>query len=207
MAKNKATMYNAPPNALETRILPSHRPVAYQWALHLVDGISFAHAHDIILADFDTSQCWLSSDPHLTLSLAGFLHARFSYTIQWGRIVPASVPSNRSLFHPLIDGGDATKQTDFFVFGCVLFEIMTGVWPSRHFESRSWDEREAIVRQKEWPPLEENNMGKIVRQCWDSQFDSAEQVKAALVWFVQDLGWEVDEKNNLKDFDAAALFN
>jgi serine/threonine protein kinase len=207
MAKHKATMYSAPLDALDSRILPSHRPVAYQWAVHLIDAISFAHAHDVILADFDTSQCWLSSDPHLTLSLAGFLHASFSYTIQWGRIVPASVPSNRSLFHPLVDGCDATKQTDVFVFGCVLFEIMTGFWPSKHSESRSWDDREAIVRRREWPPLEEDYMGNIVRQCWNNQFDSAEQVKAALVSFVRDRGLEVDEKSNLKDFDAAALLN
>jgi serine/threonine protein kinase len=207
MAKYKATMYSAPHDALASRILPSHRPVAYQWALHLIDGIGFAHAHDVILADFDASQCWLSSDPHLTLSLAGFLHASFSYTVQWGRIIPASVPSNRSIFHPLVDGGDATKQTDLFMFGCVLFEIMTGFWPSKHFDSRSWDEREAIVRRKEWPPLEDEFMGKIVRECWNNQFDSTEQVTAALVLFVQDLGWEVDEKSNLKDFDAAALFS
>ena len=49
MAKYKATMYSAPHDALASRILPSHRPVAYQWALHLIDGIGFAHAHDVIL--------------------------------------------------------------------------------------------------------------------------------------------------------------
>lgn len=84
---------------------------------------------------------------------------------------------------------------------------MTGFWPSKHSESRSWDDREAIVRRREWPPLEEDYMGNIVRQCWNNQFDSAEQVKAALVSFVRDRGLEVDEKSNLKDFDAAALLN
>jgi hypothetical protein len=84
---------------------------------------------------------------------------------------------------------------------------MTGFWPSRHFDTRSWDEREAVVRRREWPPLDEDCMGEIVRRCWNNQFDSVEQVKAALVSFVQDLGWEVDEKINLKDFDAAALFD
>ena len=200
-------MYSSPHDALESRILPSHRPVAYQWALHLIDGISFAHAHEVILADFDASQCWLSSDSHISLSLAGFLHASFSYAIEWGRIVPANVPSNRSLFHPLIDGCDATKQTDLFLFGCVLFEIMTGFWPSRYSDSRSWGEREAVVRRKEWPLLEKDFMGEIVHRCWNYQFDSAEQVKEALVSFVRQLGWEVDERSNLKDFDAAALFN
>ena len=198
-------MYSAPFDAATSRILLSHRPLAYQWALHIIDGLAFVHAHDVIFGDLDLSQCWLSSDSHLSLSLAGFVNASFSYAARWGHMISAD-RTNMNNFHPLEHHRNPTKQTDIFLFGCVLFELMTGFWPGTRSGLGSWREVAALISRKAWPPLEEACMGNIVHQCWNNDFVSAEQVKAALMLFLRDLEWEVDKNSNLQYLDAAALF-
>ncbi|KAF2993406.1 hypothetical protein E8E13_001835 [Curvularia kusanoi] len=209
ITKHRSAMYSAPLNTTTSRIIPSYRPVVYQWALHLIDGLAFVHAHDVIIGDMHTSRIWLSSDSHLSVAPFGFLSA--SYVRDWGFGVfqPGSRFNNLN-FHPL-EGQDErrpTQQTDIFLFGCMLFQFMTGFWPANDVEG--WSIINRPFDSPAWPLvpiLEEVHMGRIVRQCWNGHFESAEQVKAAVVSLVRDSGWEIDEQCNLSDFDAASLFS
>ncbi|KAF1937733.1 hypothetical protein EJ02DRAFT_475944 [Clathrospora elynae] len=125
--QSRAAMYSTPIDAVYSRILASNRPLIYQWALHPISGLSFIHAHDIVFGDLDLRQCWLSSDSHLSLSLVGFVHAGFRRSTDgaWydGR------QTNAAWFHPLEHQSNSTTQTDLFLYGCVVYELITGAWP------------------------------------------------------------------------------
>jgi serine/threonine protein kinase len=182
--QQRTVMYNAPLDAVTSRILPSYRLLAYRWALHIADGLTFVHAHDVIFGDLDLSQCWLSSDADLSLSLAGFVHASFKYRARWDRVIPA-YRTNPNGFHPLEHQREATKQTDIFLFGCVLYQIMTGFWPATQSELSGWQQEASLILQQAWPLLEEEYMGEIVHKCWNNKFTSTEQLKAAIAFFLQ----------------------
>lgn len=109
-------------------------------------------------------------------------------------------------FHPLEHQCNPTKLTDIFLFGCVLFELMTGFWPGIRSGLGSWQEMAALIPLRAWPLLEEACMGNIVHQCWNNEFFDAEHVKAALASFLQDLGQEIDKNGNLLGLDDALLF-
>ncbi|KAH7079568.1 kinase-like domain-containing protein [Paraphoma chrysanthemicola] len=197
--QNRATMYSAPLDAASSRILGVHRPLMYQWALHIISGLSFIHAHDIIFGELNLSHCWLSSDLHL--SLVGFVNAGF-----WRRATGVWYDCTRTSsewFHPLEHQYKHTTQTDLFLYGCVVYELMTGFWPGDR-TGKSGPEIAMMVSRKEWPPLETEHMGEIVRKCWAGDFEDAKQLKAEVVAFLEGSGWSIDD-DNLQGLGASKL--
>ncbi|KAH7550946.1 hypothetical protein BM1_10319 [Bipolaris maydis] len=132
------------------------------WALHIISALSFIHEHDIIFGDLSLEDCWLSSDSHLSLSLVGFLSAGFRRRTNgvWYHCTRTS----GELFHPLEHQSQQSMQTDLFLFGCVMYELMTGFWPGEH-TGKSEQEVAMMIPRKEWPPLEVECIGEIVRKC------------------------------------------
>jgi hypothetical protein len=63
-----------------------------------------------------------------------------------------------------------------------------------------------MVIRKEWPLLEADCMGEIVRKCWNDEYAGVEEVKAAVVEFLEGLGWEIEGNDDLKGFNATNLF-
>jgi hypothetical protein len=65
LTRHKATMYDA------DRIVPKYRPLIYQWALHLIPGLSFVHSEDTVFGDSELKYagckktilccCWAAS--------------------------------------------------------------------------------------------------------------------------------------------------
>jgi hypothetical protein len=49
-------------------------------------------------------------------------------------------------------------------------------------------------------------MGEIVRKCWNDEYAGVEEVKAAVVEFLEGLGWEIEGNDDLKGFNATNLF-
>jgi serine/threonine protein kinase len=201
-------MYSGPQDAPTTRLLPSFRPLAYQWALHIISGLAFVHSHNVVFGDPSLAECWLASDSRFSLSLVGFANAGFNYFKEWSAVYPGERKSSME-FHPFDDRDGPTQQTDLFLWGCIVYELMTGYWPltpealSRQYTTR---ELEARVVRKEWPRLEPEYMGAIVRRCWNGEYASAEEVKAAVKTFLQGLGWEIEDNDDLKGFCATDLF-
>ncbi|KAF2790992.1 hypothetical protein K505DRAFT_419452 [Melanomma pulvis-pyrius CBS 109.77] len=206
ITEHRSTMYSAPLDAPTSRILPSHRPLAYQWALHIISGLTFVHSHDVIFGDLNLIHCWLSSDSHLSLSLVGFVNAGFNYVERWSHIIHGD-RTNGNNFHPLEHQANPTKQTDLFLYGCTVYELMTGFWPATRSGIPTWREIAAMVPRKEWPLLEAECMGEIVRKCWNGEYASAEEVKASVVAFLGGLGWEIEGDDDLKGFNATDLFS
>jgi hypothetical protein len=104
-------------SAQSGRIVSYYRPLIYQWAFHLISGLAFVHANDIIFGDLNLTYCWFS--PNLSLSIVGFVDAGFRCEARWGRIYDGDRTSFES-FHPLEYQSKPTKQTDLFLYACVV---------------------------------------------------------------------------------------
>jgi serine/threonine protein kinase len=201
--QSRAAMYSTSLDAVSSRVLASHRPLIYQWALHLISGLSFIHAHDIVFGDLNLGHCWLSADSHLSLSLVGFVNAGFRRNTD-GVWFDGS-QTNAAFFHQLEHQSKSTTQTDLFLYGCVVYELMTGAWPGDSLTGKTGPEIRMMILRKEWPPLEDEHMGEIVRKCWAGGFADAKQLKAEVVAFSEGLGWRIDGDDDLQGLDVANL--
>jgi serine/threonine protein kinase len=196
-------MYSTPLDAEISRISASHLPLMYQWALHLISGLSFIHTHDIVFGDLTLAQCWLSSDSHLSLSLAGFSNAGFRDRSTGGWF--DGDRSRAEFFHLLEHQRNPTMQTDLLMYGCVVYELMTGAWPGSRLTGTSGQDVAMRIPSRRWLPLETEHMGEIVHKCWAGGFENAEQVKAEVIAFLEGLGWEIEGNDDLVGFNVAEL--
>ncbi|KAF2445494.1 hypothetical protein P171DRAFT_266300 [Karstenula rhodostoma CBS 690.94] len=97
-------------------------------------------------------------------------------------------------------------------YGCMVYELMTGSWPQtlqRMSRGAAAQDLAAITdmdNSRGWPRLEIEHMGAIVHKCWNGEYASAEEVKAAVKAFLEGLGWEIEGNDDLKGLCAADLF-
>lgn len=94
-------------------------------------------------------------------------------------------------FYPLADkakvpGDEGSPQIDIFVYIYLVYKFMTGTWPG-DVDGQSAQEIVARISQKNWPPQEKEHIGEILHKRWDGAFQDAEQVKAAVVTFLEGL--------------------
>ena len=82
---------------------------------------------------------------------------------------------------------------------------MTGAWSGDRLENKSGHEVASMVVQREWLSLESECIGEIVHKCWRAGYNSAKEVQAAIITFLQDKGWEVEGDDNSKGFSAIDL--
>lgn len=194
------------------RVRVTHRPLVYKWALQLVSALEFVHAQDIILGDLDTAHCWLSSSPTLSLSLVGFLDSSF-----WDKssgILYLGDSTSSEPFHPLNNrqpgarrAPEPSMQTDLFLWGCVVYELMVGHWPG-HEEgaNRSWDDMSHMISRQEWPILEREYLGEVIMKCWTGRYSSSQSLWKDLLEVLRERGWRVNAGDDLQ-FDASPLFD
>ncbi|QKD56581.1 uncharacterized protein FOBCDRAFT_262433 [Fusarium oxysporum Fo47] len=64
----------APPTS---RIKPEFRPLAYQWSLQLLSGLSLIHSRGIAYGELIETNCWISAGS-LSMAVAGFLGSDFT---------------------------------------------------------------------------------------------------------------------------------
>lgn len=202
--QHRAAMYSAPLDGPSSRILQFHRPLVYQWALHIISGLIFVHSHDIIFGEHGLDQCWLSSS--LDLSLVGFKNAGFRYRKGDYSLIEGDHSTSGFDFTPRESIRNPTKETDLFWFGCTVFHLMTGAWPGDRLENRSGRQAADLAMHGQWRPLESECMGEIVHKCWSGGYNSPEEVQTAIIKFLQDNGWDVEQDDKLQGFVATDLF-
>ncbi|KAJ4414285.1 hypothetical protein N0V82_008014 [Gnomoniopsis sp. IMI 355080] len=161
LAEHRSVMYSQPTGASADegvgRILPQYRPLIYQWALHLISGLVFIGSHSVVFGDLRTDACWLSQ-PGLALSLVGFLDAGFrSPAISSGTQYNGSSWRDEP-FHPLhvprFQAVVPTVRTDLFLWGCLVYELMTGLWPGSGSSTPHAQTQQMLVT-RQWPALKE----------------------------------------------------
>lgn len=194
LAEHRSAMYSQPTGEEGGRILPQYRPLIYQWALHLISGLVFIGSHSVVFGDLRTDTCWLSQ-PGLALSLVGFLDAGFRSPAISSGIQFNGTSWRDEPFHPLhvprFQAVVATVQTDLFLWGCLVYELMTGVWPGSGPSTSRAQAQEMLVTGQ-WPVLEEDYLGRIIRGCWENSYEDAVGVMADLVSTLEADGFEID---------------
>lgn len=206
LAKHQLEMYSAASSGKLPRILPQYLPLIYQWSLHLLSGLSFVNSHSIIFGDLHTEVCWLLS-PSLSLSLVGFLDAGYLCRKRWVTYEGSSTRDEP--FHPChiprMESVVATAQTDLFLWGCLVYELVTGFWPGRG-QGKSTEEIQLMITNRKWPTLEKEFLGDIIKKCWEYDYLDIEDLKRNVISFLKHQGWEIEDGDNLKGFRADELF-
>lgn len=190
-----------------TRVVPEYRPLIYQWALNLISALSFVHSHEVVFGDLCIGTCWVSAPPSLALSLVGFVNASFRVASS-GSLAEGEANSEEP-FHPLnLQSRHAvvpTMKTDLFLWGCLVYELMTSLWPGRG-SGKSDAEIKLAIAQRRWPELEREHLGDVVRKCWEYAYEDAQAAKGDLVAFLSRDGLQVRDGDELQGFQAAGIF-
>jgi hypothetical protein len=195
-------MYKEPVDAPSSRVKAEYLPLVFQWALDAISGLVFVHEHNVVFGEISTVHCWLDSD--YRVSLVGFLNAGFLDTERWSVVVEGDWESG---YDEWLGRRKPSKDTDLMMFGYVVYELMTAYAPASRWEARQWKEDPGNVPRHQWPRLETEYMGDIVRKCWSGEYAGADEVKLDLTRFLTELGWEIDADDKLKGVDAKALIS
>lgn len=155
------------------------------------------HSKDIVFGDPRIEVCWLEKD--LSLKLLGFLDAVYQVSGFSKRYINQLGRYEYEQFHPCHkprwDSLLATTQTDLFVWRCLIYQLMTGFWPGHERQRSDAEIRALFLNRRQWPLLETEYLGGVVRKCWDYECRDAEHLKTDLIRFLTDEGWEVDGMN------------
>lgn len=189
----------------QTRVLPKYRPLIYQWALNQVSGLSFIHSHDIVFGDLCIETCWLSA-PALSISLVGFINAGFritpsGYLCEGDSSRPEPFHPSHLQKRPVVP----TIKTDLFLWGCLVYELMTRLWPGQGI-AKSDAEIKSIITERRWPQLEREYLGDMVRRCWEYAYEDTKAVKDDLMAFFGGEGLKVHGEDELEGFNVDDLF-
>lgn len=62
-----------------------------------------------------------------------------------------------------------------------------------------------MIPRQEWPGLEREYLGEVVRRCWTGGYESIGRLLGGLLEFLQTEGWRVEAGDDL-EFEASPLF-
>jgi tetratricopeptide (TPR) repeat protein/predicted Ser/Thr protein kinase len=154
---------------------PLNGPMAVRDALRvaaeIVEGLEAAHFHGVIHRDLKPSNIMLTAHgvKILDFGLAKLIrdgHSDDTYTLALTRA--GNVMGTPGYMAPeQWHGKPADARSDYYSFGCVLYELLTGKRPGRDCR-----------------PLKPASLDAIIRKCLaedpDKRFQSAEELRAAL---------------------------
>ena len=195
-----------------SRVKPRRLHLIYQWSLQLASALEHIHSYSfeppapkisIVFGDLSMNSCWLT--PEFSLQLLGFLEAGFrtrSSALNLGSIL--SGEPYQPLYYARGQANTPTLQTDLFLWGCVVYELMTGFWPGN---GQGLDDQEiaTLIPRREWPRLETMYLGDVVRKCWTSEITSAAELSETVRRSVVELGAPVGDNDEVLDLDIAEL--
>jgi hypothetical protein len=95
-------------------------------------------------------------------------------------------------------------ETDVFLCGCVIYELMTGYWPGEG-QGLDHEDQKALVARQQWPRLEAEYLGEQVRKCWSGEITSAAEVLGAVRTAVTDMGVVVGDDDEIVDLAIDGL--
>ena len=153
----------------------------------------------IILGDLSIDQCWLSSSGP-SLSLLGFLNAGYRTRSSCLHVVDHNVCFNG--FEPLPKY--ATMQTDLFLWGSVVYELMTDHFPGDG-QGLEWKDIEVLVSRRECPRLETMYLGDVVLKCWAEEITSAAELMVAVRRALTEMGVVLEADDEILDVSLEGL--
>lgn len=141
----------------------------FQWAEDAAEGLQLLHDADVVHCDVEPKNFLLDSD--LALKISDFSGS----SLEGSR---ASACAGRRYSRPGSDfHRQQTTSDDLFGLGSTIYFIMTGQIP---FEDLPSDEVERSYRAQVYPNVANVKCGSIIRQCWDAEATSAQEVYECL---------------------------
>jgi hypothetical protein len=170
--------------------------------LQLLSALVLIHSHNIAYGVFLEESCWISAES-LDISLAGFIYSDFRDPekgwqfrgdfITGLEFSPESLPPSRMVRDP-------TLGTDMFMFGTLIYRIMTSYEPGEGM-GHGLGETARLMRDGDWlPDLEDEFMGKILHKCWRFEYDTVEELQSGVQALIESYGWSV-KGDELEDLD------
>lgn len=191
-----------------SRVKATRLNLVYQWSIHLARALEFINSYtfqspapvtSIVFGDLRLDSCWLPSSGR-SLSVLGFQHAGFR--TRSGPLHAGDIGLSRRGFQP--QGRDPTLQTDLFLWGCVVYELMTGYWPGEG-QGLGLEDQDFLVSRQEWPRLEAVYLGDVVRKCWTGEVTSAAELFGLVREAIAGLGVLVGDDDEIVDLSLEGL--
>lgn len=142
-----------------------------KWAYQVAEAVNLLHRNGIIHCDIKPRNFLL--DATLDIKIIDFSGSSLDGS------KPASGEGTR-FYLPRHWRDPPTVTTDLFALGSTLYEIFQETSPYEEIPS---DQVERRFKEKEFPRVSAIPCGQIIKQCWLSQVDSAENVQI----FIRDM--------------------
>ncbi|KAL6163776.1 hypothetical protein ACJQWK_10301 [Exserohilum turcicum] len=141
-----------------------------RFAKEIAEGVAYAYAKNVIICDIHVRNVLLDSQLHVKLcDFQGRILAPDGTVLCDG-----GASENAEAFMPRSDLDSASIQIDIFALGSTIYRIIAGhrLFPHLHTID---DEAEfqRRYRQAEFPELQEELSGLVVRKCWEGRYSSA----------------------------------
>lgn len=150
----------------------------------MVEAVAYVHSKGIIHSDLRPENILVHATTELSLDLwlCDFGGARCDELGLSGHSLP-----DDPFFDPRLPWKSA-PAIDIFSLGSIIYTILTGHWPYREGKSPvTMDEKclyEAEVNEKfaasVFPDVSVLKGGKVIKGCWDHQYQTAEEVLLAI---------------------------
>jgi serine/threonine protein kinase len=169
----------APCGSLETYIRETDITTEekIRFAKETAEGVAYAHGKNVIICDINVRNVLLDAERHVKLcDFQGRLLGSDGEVIHDG-----GASENAESFMPRDDKDFADVKTDIFALGSTIYYIATGHRPFPELDTID-DEAEFIrrFREDQFPHLETEVGGEVVRKCWECRYSSASEVVADL---------------------------
>ncbi|KAL1622274.1 hypothetical protein SLS56_008807 [Neofusicoccum ribis] len=139
-----------------------------RWAIQAAEGLALLHSSHILHCDFSPRNLLLNSSLELKVADFGGCSINGSWSSAEGSV----------RFHlPRALGTPPTVRADVFALGSTVYEIMTDRIP---YEDVASGQVERLYKLSQFPDLSGVQLGEIIRRCWLSNLQSAQEVYSAL---------------------------
>lgn len=145
-----------------------------QWTLQATEAVAFIHSRDVLHCDLNVYNMLL--DAGLNIKLCDFQGRLLSPN--GDRVLCNGGSSEGTKYSmPRADPEDASRKSDIFALGSVMYFLMTGheVYPGLHHAS---DEDEIVRRFQhgDFPPIDTALGREIMYRCWLGEYESAQDM-------------------------------
>lgn len=147
---------------------PSSIPMSLKlkWAYQAAEAVQLLHSHSVIHCDIKPRNFLL--DAALNIKIIDFSGSSINRSKQ-------TSGEGTRFYLPRHWRQPPTIATDLFALGSSLYEIFPGSSPYEEIPS---DEVERLFKAKEFPDISAIPCGQTIKQCWLSQVESAQEVRA-----------------------------
>lgn len=144
-----------------------------KWALQAAEAVAYIHTKGVLHCDVGVGNLLLDKD--LNIKLCDF-QGKILHPDGTVRLDGESAEDTKSSM-PRSDPNDANQKTDIFALGSAIYFIIKGHPPFPELDSRT-DMLEIVSRFKsyQFPVLDEELGGVVVRKCWAGKYESADEV-------------------------------